>query len=250
MSVSEPPRTADGCLPWPYNLIFLALLAVPAMSGFPLEVWPAQIVAGVGWSRALYFSGVHLATGWVLGRRLYADIVALAVLITLPVVYAGSAVSWAGFLTGLSVTGPAAAGSHYVQLCLTMLTVVPLALALVSVVPFGRIEQGLLLHAEGVTPLQKKMLMAMRVFSHIAFFVLPGTLEVLREEQSMDHWRREWKSGKTKRISLLGRLPGRLVMLSVEITSAALQYVPLWAQEIARLPERPRGGSGPIPDEP
>lgn len=249
MSVSQPPKAANGRLPWPYNLILLVLSAVPALSGFPLNVWPAQIVAGVGWSWTFYFSCVHLVSGLVLGRRLYGNIVALAALITLPVVYAGAAVSWAGFLLGLSVTGPAAAGSHYVQLCLTMLTVVPLALALVSVVPFGRIEQGLLLSGEGVTPLQKKILMAMRVFSHIAFFVLPGTLEVLREEQSMTHWRREWKSGKTTRVSLLGRLPGQLVMLSVEITSAALQYVPLWAHEIARLPDRRGGGSGPISDE-
>ncbi|MEJ2037738.1 MAG: hypothetical protein P8X55_02235 [Desulfosarcinaceae bacterium] len=234
-------RKSNGRLPWPYDLLLLAVLAVPAFSGYPLANLPAQIVAGVRWSWVFYFAAIHLAAGLVLGRRLYANIVALAALITLPVVYAGAAISWVGFQLGLSGTGPAAAGSHYLQLCLTMLTVVPLALAMVSVVPFHRIEQSLLLRLDGVTATQKKILMAMRVFNHIAFFVLPGTLEVLREERPMARWRRQWASGKVARFSLLGRLPGHLVLLSAEIISASLQYVPLWAHEIARLPERRNG---------
>ena len=245
MPLDEP---VNGRMPWPYNLMFLIVLAVPAFSGYPLGVWPGQIVAGVGWGWVVYFAAMHLAGGLVLGRRLYANIVTLAVLITLPVVFAGAAISRAGFHLGLVSTGSAAAGSHYVQLCLTMLTVVPLALAMVAVVPFGRIEQGLLLSARGVSPLQKKVLMAMRVFSHIAFFVLPGTLEVLREEQPVAFWRSQVRTGKAGRLSLLGRLPGHLVLLSVEIISAALQYIPLWAHEIAWLPERHRGKTGSLAD--
>jgi len=231
------PEAESRGLGWPLNVILLAVLAVPAFSGYPLAGMQAQIVAGVRWSWVVYFGCVHAVTVLVLGRRLHANILAAAALITLPVVYFGAAISWAGFHLGLSAMGPAGFGGHYARLCLTLLTVVPLALALVSVIPFGRMEHGLLLRAGGVTPLQKKILMAMRVFNHIAFFVLPSTLEVLREERPATHWRSQWRARHLPRGALLRELAGHLIHLSVEIISASLQYVPLWAHEIARLPE-------------
>jgi hypothetical protein len=157
-------------------------------------------------------------------------------LITLPVVYAGAIISWIGYHLGLVGTVPEVAGAHYVRLCLTMLTVVPLALAMVSVVPFGRIEQSLLVQSHGIGLWQKKALMAMRVFSHIAFFVLPKTLEVLREEQPVPRFHCRRQAFGIARTALLRSLLGYMVHLSVEIISAALQYIPLWAYEISRLP--------------
>jgi hypothetical protein len=78
--------------------------------------------------------------------------------------------------------------------------------------------------------------MALRVFNHIAFGVLPGMLEVLREERFFDV--------KAARTGPLGgrrfwtRVGGRLVHLGVGAICASLQYIPLWAYEIGQLPEK------------
>jgi hypothetical protein len=234
--ILQPNDMATGThletrLDWPLNFIVMLVVGLPAFIGFPLNVMKAEILAGIRWSWAAYFVVVHVAVLQLSGRRLYANIVAVAALITMPVVFFGAGIFWIAYYMGLGSGDEVAAGSHYVQLCLTMLTVLPLALGLVSMVPFGRIERNLLVQPAGVTALQKKMLMAMRVFNHIAFFVLPNTLEVLREEQAADQFRHPWRQSGNDRIL------NRAIHLAVEIICAALQYLPLWAYEIARLPE-------------
>jgi hypothetical protein len=224
---------------WPANFVLLALIGVPAFSGYPLARWPAEIVGGVTWAWAAYLGLVLLAVRWLLGGRMCANVIAVASLVTLPVVFAGGTLSWLALHVTFGGADAALSGSHYVKLCLTMLSVIPLALALVSVVPFGQMEGRLLMHAEGVTAGQKKILMILRVFNHIAFEVLPGTLEILREEGLTD--------GRRLRIHVrcrgvkaaLADTLGDLIHLAVGTICAALQYIPLWANEIGRLPERP-----------
>jgi hypothetical protein len=121
-----------------------------------------------------------------------------------------------------------------------MLTVVPLALALVAMIPFNNFERQLLLRPEGISSFQKKMLMVLRVFNHTVFFVVPSLLEVLREERSMIQGQTtpagNDKTGgiKWSRFKRLGEL---VTYLAVESICAAVQFIPLWAYEIGRLPE-------------
>jgi hypothetical protein len=121
-----------------------------------------------------------------------------------------------------------------------MLTVIPLALALVAVIPFNRFERNLLLREQGITPMQKKQLMALRVFNHTAFSVIPALLEVLREENPLD----SGPSVPIKSQPLIKTFQQQLILLihiatqvAVESICAAVQYIPLWAHEIAALPE-------------
>jgi hypothetical protein len=208
------------------RLILLLIVAVPAFSGFPLGRWPQTIVTGVPWSLVCYLAVVHALLVLVLGRRIAANITAAAAMITLPVVFGGAAVN--ALFAAVTLNQPVADGSHYVRLALTMLTMIPLALALVALIPFGGLEQRLMFRPSGVGALQKKCLMALRVFQHIAFAVIPNTVEVLREERGV------FEPG-----SAAGRRAAwrRLEQVAVAVICASLQPIGLWACEIAGLPE-------------
>ncbi len=228
---------------WRLRIGILLLLAIPAFSGFPLDRVPLEIVAGIPWSWVIYWLLVQAAIWILLGFPLYCRIAALAALITLPVVYAGAAISWVWLHLVPASDNLAATSIHYVRLCLNMLTVVPLALGMVVLVPLGSFERRLLTQTHGVTPMQKKALMALRVFNHIAFTVIPDILEVLREEQFGAG--RFGSASKTKtaaggigRTALIREGVRDVIHLAVEGICAALQFIPLWAHEIARLPER------------
>lgn len=219
---------------WPYGFFAIVAAAVPALTGYPLDRLPQEIVAGISQGWVFYGGLLHLLILLLLRSRWYLNILAVTAVVTLPVVYSGAAVSKLGAWLGLIDASGAAIDIHYVQLCLRMLTVVPLALAMVAMLPLERAERNLLSRAQGITTLQKKALMAIRVFSHIAFFVLPTLLEVLREERPLP--------GRT-----LYRRRGRpllrlLIHLAVESICAAIQYIPIWAHEIERLPEPPHQG--------
>ena len=88
--------------------------------------------------------------------------------------------------------------------------------------------------------------MFLRVFNHIVYFVIPNILEALREEGRFRQWA-DYRShsisagGRTRFRSfryMLNRLLQDMIQLSVEGICAAIQYIPLWAVEISRLPDK------------
>lgn len=214
---------------WQGRFAVLIAAAVPSFTGWPLTCLGTPVVPGLSEGWLAYMLVVNILAALCCGRRRYADILAMAALITTPVVYGGAAVAWVWAMA----TGSAAPleGAHYLKLCANMLTVVPLALALVAQVPFQRIEQGLLEDGRGVGRRQKALMIILRVFTHIVYFVIPNILEIVREERfgaqtdpTVPHVR--W-----------ARLRRLLIDLSVEAICASIRYIPLWAVEIAALPE-------------
>ena len=229
---------------WQPCWVMLLAAAVPAFSGWPLGRFTAPVLYGlsIGWLGYLVL--VHLLVAVCGGPRRYADILALAALITTPVVYGGAIVAYAwNLITGVTATSD---GAHYLGLCVRMLTVVPLALALVAQIPFQHVEQGLLEDGRGVGRRQKALLMVLRVFTHIVYFVVPDMLEVVREE-------RFGAAAPAGRVARAGRLRRALTDLAVAAICASIRYIPLWAVEIAALPEpakgpRPEPG-GQVPED-
>jgi hypothetical protein len=227
-------------LNWRLRLGLLLVLGIPAFTGYPLGRLPTEIVPGATWGWVLYWL---LTTGllrWVNGERRHGIILGISVLITLPVVFIGAGIS---FLLSLG-SGPVARlaygySGHYIALCLSMLTVVPLALSLAAVVPVQVLEQRLL-RGCAVSPRGKALLMALRVFNHIVFFVIPTILEVVREESVEGRWAPppavaggggdRWQRGR--------RLVQAMVIIATEGICSAVQFIPLWAVEIARLPSK------------
>lgn len=238
--IAAPESTRFHLRPeWPLNFIVLVVIAVPAFSGYPLTIWSAEIVTGISWAWGGYLGVVLIAIRWLLGARMFANVIAVAALVTVPVVFAGGTLSAFVRLAGFGASDAGVAGSHYAKLCVTMLSVIPLALALVAVVPFGSFESRLLMHPDGVTPCQKNILMVLRVFNHIAFGVLPGTIEILREEGLTDGHRLSVQARRRGVKAVTADTLNDIVHLAVGTICAALQYIPLWANEIGRLPERP-----------
>jgi hypothetical protein len=131
--------------------------------------------------------------------------------------------------------------SHYVALAVTMLTVIPLGLSIVAVIPFHRLESRLLSQSGGVSLIQKSTLMFARVCIHVIYFVIPDILEVLREERTLKQiMGRRVSAGEPKlslrlRVNILVR---NMIQVGVEGICSAVRYIPLWAEEIARLPGR------------
>ncbi len=229
-SVSSDGLPGTSCRSWKLKLALLAVLSIPAFSGLGLDLLPGRQVAGIPLALCLYGLTVNLALVAVCGASLYANIITVAAMITLPVIFSGAALSWLARMGGLNTIGSVQASVHYLRLCVTMLTVIPLALGLVASLPLEAAEQRLLHGAGGVTRGQKKILMALRVFNHICFTVSFGLLEIIREEKH----------------SLLkndtGKLAGFLKILTqvaIEAICSAVQFIPLWAFEIGSLPEPP-----------
>lgn len=230
---------------WPLGFMVLLVAAIPAFFGRALDWIPGEIVTGIAWGGVVYFGVIHLVVLILLGPRWYANLLTLTTLVTLPVVYAGAAITWFGAVIGLIDHSTTAAAIHYVQLGLTMFTVVPLALGLVAVIPFGTLEQRLLLRPDGISLFKKKILMVLRVFNHTVFFVIPSLLEVLREERSIvQGGESSIHSATSSRYgwARLRRLLEVVTYLAVESICAAVQFIPLWAYEIGRLPEPPKRG--------
>jgi hypothetical protein len=231
-------------LSWRLKTAILWLLAVPAFSGFPVNHVQGVVVPGAGYGWIGYGVVVHTITWALLGKKAYRIALAISMLITLPVVLLGAGISFAGlFLRGWNPALQVPVSAHYISLAITMLTVIPLALSMVAVIPFHRIEYRLLQRSQGASTIEKSALMCLRVFSHIFYFVIPNILEVVREERVFSMVTGRRKIPGMAPFPLRGRLALMLrvlIQIGVEGICAAIRYVPLWADEISRLPGRKR----------
>ncbi|MFC1489280.1 hypothetical protein ACFL6B_05490 [Thermodesulfobacteriota bacterium] len=233
---------------WKIKLLLLLILSVPAFSGYPINMSGAEILPGITYGWVLYFIATHCLIPVIIGVRHYSNILSLSALVSVSVIFVGGTVSYLIFLTGLGHgTGPFAYSSHYVSLCLTILTVVPLALSIVAIVPFHEIEYNFLINRNHVSKPEKSILMFLRVFNHIVHFVIPNILEVMREEAQY----RRYAAGLDPKASGL-QMPNKVSVikirfkvlirdfthLGVEGICSAIQYIPLWAIEISQLPDK------------
>ncbi len=120
-----------------------------------------------------------------------------------------------------------------------MVVVIPLVLSMVAVLPFHRLEHHILQSKQGVRTSEKIILMFLRVFSHIFYFVLPNILEVVREEGVLTRKRVLAGGQQSDRLPLSRRIVVMLrmmIIIGVEAICSAIRYIPLWAEEISELP--------------
>ena len=231
---------------WKLKFLFLVILAIPAFVGYPVTKFDAELLAGLSTGWIGYFLGVNGLILIIVGQAFWTNAVAIAALITLPMVYVGGTISYLIYLAGLGYeSGQSAYSPHYLSLCVTMLTVIPLALSLIAVVPFHDFEHHLLQHDKGVSKMEKFFLMFLRVFNHIVYFVIPNIIETMREE---GQYKRKVKNAVTGAAESSGdglvrtltlKITGLIrdmIQLGVEGICASIQYIPLWAVEISQLP--------------
>ena len=235
---------------WKLKFLILMIICVPAFTWYPVASFDAEIFPGTTYGWVIYFLGVNFFILIITGRQFFPNVVTIAVLIAMPVVFVGAAISFLIFLFGWGYpSGPAEYSAHYVSLCITMLTVIPLALSLVAIIPFQDFEEGMLNTTTGVSKIEKWALMFLRVFNHIVFFVIPTILETMREEAQYKKWvdsslRASSTVSIQGKLQFLGRrvsgLIKKMIQVGVEGICASIQYIPLWAVEISQLPGRSR----------
>jgi hypothetical protein len=233
---------------WKFRLTILLIVGLPAFSGYPLTFFKAEVLAGITYGWAVYFLVANAVMLAVTGRRFFPNAIAIAALVAMPVVFVGAGVSYLIFLSGWTgASAPAVYSAHYVSLCITMLTVIPLALSMVAIIPFHDFEHSLLKKSNGVCRVEKFALMFLRVFNHIVFFVIPNILETMREESRYKKW-----AESSLKSSSTGALGGRLrlftarfaglirnmIQVGVEGICSSIQFIPLWAVEISQLPDK------------
>jgi hypothetical protein len=225
-----------------WRLLGLTVLALPVFAGVGPLAAAGEILPGVAGGPVLYVLLVLGGVACFCGRAFLANTLAVTALILMPIIYGGGAVSWLLAVAGGASPGGAGSlhGGHYVRLTLNMLSVIPLALAIVASIPFDRLEQRLLGKVRGISAGEKYLLMFIRVFHHIVYFVIPNLLEVMREEALLRRVS-ESVSGRPKPCSILAwgrRLTAGLVQIGVSGICASLRFIPLWAREIDDLPRR------------
>ena len=223
---------------WRIKLAVFCVLAIPSFIGFPLNYIQGVLFPGAGIGWVAYGILVHTAIFCLLGKKAYQVAITIGLLISVPVVCLGAGISFGWlFFRGWDPSRQLFIITHYISLAITMITVIPLALSLVAMVPFHKIENRLLQQNQGVSLLEKCALMFVRVFIHIIYFVIPNILEVIREERLFSDKAGGKTNSRTKK--LLVRFQGfirTLVQIGVEGICSAIRYVPLWAEEISRLP--------------
>lgn len=233
---------------WKIKFFLLAIVSIPAFIGYPVVVYDSELISGLTYGWVAYFLLANIMIAAINGVRFYGNILAVVALISMPVVFVGGTISYLIFLFGLGyASGQSAYSPHYLSICVTMLTVIPLALSLIGIVPFYRFEQKLLQNRAGVSKLEKCILMFLRVFNHIVFFVIPNILETVREEGHYRKWTQNEEpescesagTGKfrTLKFKILALIKD-MVQLAVESICASIQYIPLWAVEISQLPDK------------
>lgn len=227
---------------WQFKILILSILAIPAFTGYPVNLFKETLLPGVELGWIVYGFLVHAAIFGLLRKRSYRVALFIALLLSLPVVCLGAGISFISLLwRGWDGGYPEMIITRYVSLAITMLTVIPLALTMGAMIPIHRIENRLLQTGRGIGFIQKSALMAARVFTHIIYFVIPDILEVLREERILNEMigRRQTEGGVRILFRIrIGALIRLLVNIGVESTCAAIRYIPLWAEEISKLPGR------------
>lgn len=213
---------------WRLRLAALLLAALPAFTGWRPPGWSQVLIPGASLGAVLVALGANAVIGLACGPGVLGGALTVAAMMVLAVVFSGATVSCGLYWLGWAYPGgPSDFSPHYLALALNMLTVIPLAVAMVMTLPLERAETALLRSGRPVSPVRKGALMALRVFNHVTFFVIPEILEIVREERMLA----PQGPGAWRRVS------ADLVQLGVAGICGSLQYLPLWAKEIARLPE-------------
>lgn len=213
----------------------LAALAVPVFFGAGLH-WGPVLAGEIRLSRLVFLAGVAAAVALVRGRLLWLTAYAVTGVVMLSVAGGGLLLSLLLLALGQDAREPAAILGHYAGLAVNIATVVPLALALVSLVPFAALETRLLRDPRGVTRCEKFLLMALRVFNHVLFDVMPDIVQAVGEEMRFAlHDRRRRRVRRRPFWSGMVRLISFAALTAV---AKALEYIHLWTVEISALPER------------
>ena len=216
--------------------LVLIILAVPAFTGLCLTYGPTLFL-NIQAGRLLYWLATALCIALLRGRFLWLAATVIALVIALPVAGGGALLSLLLYALGVSALTPHQIAAHYVFLFINMLSMIPLGIALVSLIPTAALEARLLRNVTGVGTLQKIMLMALRVFNHVVFAVMPEILQTVTEELRFNGY--IYKTGaknERRRRLFLKSILQKFMFVAVAALCLSVKYIHFWTAEISALP--------------
>lgn len=216
--------------------LILIMVAIPAFTGLFLTQGP-MLFLDIQAGRLLYWLVTALAIILLRGRFLWLTATLIAFVIAIPVAGGGALLSLLLHVLGLSAMTPLQITAHYVFLLINMLSMIPLAIALVSLIPTAALEARLLRGVTGVSLPQKSMLMALRVFNHVVFTVMPEIMQTVTEELRFNGYvyKTDLKVKHRRRLFLQSILR-KFMFVAVAALCLSVKYIHFWAAEISALP--------------
>lgn len=218
--------------------LVLIILAVPAFTGLFLTAGPALLL-DIQAGRLLYWLVTAIAIIVLRGRFLWLAATIIALIIAIPVAGGGALLALLLYVTGLGGMSLNQITAHYVFLLLNMLSMIPLGIALVSLIPTTTLETRLLRSTVGVNTLQKIMLMALRVFNHVVFTVMPEIMQAVTEELRFNGYL--YKSGakiRHRRRLFIKSILYKFMFVAIAAICSSLKYIHFWTAEISALPNK------------
>lgn len=218
--------------------LILILLAVPAFTGLFLTAGPTLFL-DIQLGRLLYWLVTAGAIIVLRGRFLWVMTTIIAFVVAIPVAGGGALLALLLYVTGLGGMTLNQIAAHYVFLLINMLSMIPLGIALVSLIPTTALETRLLCSPAGVSTLQKIMLMALRVFNHVVFTVMPEIMQAVTEELRFNGYL--YKSGtkiKHRRRLFIKSILQKFMFVAITAICSSLKYIHFWTAEISALPNK------------
>jgi len=232
---------------WGLKLLILFLISLPNFTSWILNQFEQEILPGLSNTKIIYFLVVVLIILAINGKRVLFFGIAAASIISSAVVFSGSIISLFKKIINFSdfkFTDIFEYSPHYIARLITMLTVITLAIAIISTMPFPKYEKLLLQRMRGISMFEKTLLMAARVFNHVVFTVIPNILLVKKEEEMSRKTSFKAREGVEdlvidkgkKNIIKLSRFIFEFISIGVAGICGAIEFIPSWALEIANLP--------------
>src|ERR1043166_1629757 len=220
------------------RFLILCILAAPAFLGtlgFPVGGNFSFGLQGLNDQVIYYALFFNFMLFIVVGRKHYLNILTIAILFSLTILLIGPFVR-------IFYQSPEAYSAYYIGKFLTMLTVVPAALAMILSIPINDLEQKLFAPGGSKRKTRKALIIAVRVLRYIVFHVIPNMKERVLEEAVPFHciaeiWKRDRRAGRPANAILNVFL--FVVQFSVEVLiyalGASMKNVDLWANWISQV---------------
>ena len=229
---------------WKIKVIILFLGILPSFTSYFIKFFESSIFRSSEISiwYIMYIIITFILIYIISGQRTLTIGVVAASLLAISVVFVGGFISY--IRSGFSTAAIQLYSPHYVIILLNTMAVLPISIALLNAIPILDFEINLLNRFCGVTRFEKNVLIGTRIFNHIIYNVFPNILIVMREEKKYNQLTVEYLIKDTflnKMSKVLDYFKNRTLKyfyLLLTLLINSIEFIPLWAIEINKLPSK------------
>jgi hypothetical protein len=236
---------------WKVRAFLIFITIVPSFIGYPVNLvsstyifsWATSnldIVPKDGLILYLIFSLITIRA--ICGSEIFITSITTASITSISLVFIGSLVAYVKIsLMGSGISSLGGDSLYYMHRLITMMTVVPLSLSFFLIIPFDSIEHNIITSDSGVSMYKKCLLLISRVVNNIRFGVMPYIFMINSEEQYKSHGptvRQKHRLNLDYIKDKAYQTIKRYLYLAASAIAFSLEYIPIWAYEISRIPKK------------